>query len=266
MSRFEEVVNEAIDAVVLSEALRAENLATHIAEQVRERQGGCRAEVRIEARYPETVKTPESEIDTQEIYKLHAVAVASTHGTRTLTGVEAQGMTACPCAQGLLADSARERLEADGFTTDEIERIFDAVPVATHNQRGIGQLHLGAPEGVEIDIDARDLLRIVTASMSSEIYELMKRSDERAVVEKAHRNPRFVEDVVREMIRHVAAEYPGLRNGGFMVARQENLETIHRHTVVAERTGLVSEVLDEVETGTHSRRHASQREWLEEQG
>ena len=85
--------------------------------------------------------------------------------------------------------------------------------------------------------------------MSSEIYELMKRSDERAVVEKAHRNPRFVEDVVREMVRHVAAEYPELRDGGFMVARQENLETIHRHTVVAERTGLVSEVLDEVETG-----------------
>jgi GTP cyclohydrolase I/GTP cyclohydrolase-4 len=266
MSRFEEVVNEAIDAVVLSEALRAEDLAAHIAEQVRERQDGCRAEVRIEARYPDTVKTPKSDIDTQEIYKLHAVAVASTRGTRTLTGVEAQGMTACPCAQGLLADSARERLEADGFTTDEIERIFDAVPVATHNQRGIGQLHLGAPEGVDIDIDARDLLRIVTTSMSSEIYELMKRTDEQAVVEKAHRNPRFVEDVVREMVRHVAAEYPELRNGGFMVARQENLETIHRHTVVAERTGLVSEVLDEVETGTHSRRHASQREWLEEQG
>ena len=100
--------------------------------------------------------------------------------------------------------------------------------------------------------------------MSSEIYELMKRSDERAVVEKAHRNPRFVEDVVREMVRHVAETYPELRDGGFMVARQENLETIHRHTVVAERTGLVSEVLEEVETGTHSRRHVSQREWLEQ--
>src|SRR5688572_26719609 len=113
MSRFEEVVNEAIDAVVLSEALRAEHLAAHIAEQVRERQDGCRAEVRIEARYPDTVKAPASGLDTQEIYKLHAVAVASAKGTRTLTGVEAQGMTACPCAQGLLADSARERLEAD---------------------------------------------------------------------------------------------------------------------------------------------------------
>jgi GTP cyclohydrolase-4 len=264
MSRFEEVVNEAIDAVVLSEALRAEELAAHIAQQVRERQDGCRAEVRIAARYPDTVKTPQSELDTQEIYKLHGVAVASSRGTRTLTGVEAHGMTACPCAQGLLADAARERLEADGFSTAEIERIFEAVPVATHNQRGIGELHLGAPEGAEIDIDARDLLRIVTSSMSSEIYELMKRSDERAVVEKAHRNPRFVEDVVREMVRHVAAEYPQLRDGGFMVARQENLETIHRHTVVAERTGLVAEVLDEVETGTHSRRHVSRREWLEE--
>ena len=77
MSRFEEVVNEAIDAVVLSEALRAEDLAAHIAQQVRERQGGCRAEVRIEARYPDTVKAPASGLDTQEIYKLHAVAVAS---------------------------------------------------------------------------------------------------------------------------------------------------------------------------------------------
>jgi len=173
-------------------------------------------------------------------------------------------MTACPCAQGLLADRARERLLDDGFDEGEIERIFDAVPVATHNQRGIGQLHLGAPEGVDVDIDARDLLHIVTSSMSSEIYELMKRSDESAVVEKAHRNPRFVEDVVREMVRSVADRYPQLRAGGFMVARQENLETIHRHTVIAERTGLVSEVLDEIETGTHSRRHASQREWLEE--
>ena len=42
MSRFEEVVNEAIDTVVLGESLRAEGLAAHIAEQVRERQGGIR--------------------------------------------------------------------------------------------------------------------------------------------------------------------------------------------------------------------------------
>ena len=44
--------------------------------------------------------------------------------------------------------------------------------------------------------------------MSSEIYELMKRSDEAHVVEKAHRRPRFVEDCVREMIRGVVDAFP----------------------------------------------------------
>src|SRR4249920_1668748 len=60
MSRFEEVVGEAIDEVVLGEAFRAEVLAAHIAERVRERQQGLRAEVAVEARYPETVETPAS--------------------------------------------------------------------------------------------------------------------------------------------------------------------------------------------------------------
>jgi GTP cyclohydrolase-4 len=263
MSRFEEIVNEAIDTVVLGEALRTEGLAAHIAEQVRERQQGMRAEVTITARYPETVATPASGIATQEIYTLHGTAVSSERGTRTLIGVEAQGMTACPCAQELVAGRARQRLADDGFTDDEIERVLRHVPVATHNQRGIGSVHIGRPEGVDVDVDARDLLHIVEHSMSSEIYELMKRADEVEVVEKAHRNPRFVEDVVREMVRRVAAAYPRLADGGFVLARQENLETIHRHSVVAERSGVLSEILAELETGEHSRHHLTEREWLE---
>jgi hypothetical protein len=47
--------------------------------------------------------------------------------------------------------------------------------------------------------------------MSSEIYELLKRPDELYVVDKAHRRPRFVEDVVREMLRAVLEEYPTCR-------------------------------------------------------
>src|SRR3954453_19086072 len=76
MSRFEEVVNDAIGEVILGEAsFRAETLAQHVAEKVRERQGARRAEVRIEARYPEQKSAPVSGIDTQEIYTLHGVAV-----------------------------------------------------------------------------------------------------------------------------------------------------------------------------------------------
>ena len=266
MSRFEEVVNEAIDTVVLGEALRAEGLAAHIAEQVRERQGGIRAEVKIAARYPETVPAPVSGLPTQELYTLFGTAVSSERGTRTLIGVEAQGMTACPCAQGLVEDGARERLTEEGFGPEDIDRIVDAVPLATHNQRGVGTLYIGTPEDSGVDIDARRLLRIVESSMSSEIYELMKRADERAVVEKAHANPRFVEDCVREMIRQVTEAFPELRDGAFVHARQENLETIHRHNVVAERYGLLSEIVGELEGGTHSRHHTTMREWLEAPG
>ena len=135
--------------------------------------------------------------------------------------------------------------------------------MATHNQRGIGSLHIGRPEGLEVDVDARDLLHIVEQSMSSEIYELMKRPDELAVVAKAHAQPRFVEDCVREMVRRVTADYPDLPGEAFVMARQENLETIHRHSVVAERSGMLAEIVAELERGEHSRRHITRREWLE---
>jgi GTP cyclohydrolase IV len=264
MSRFEEVVNDAIGEVVIGEAaLRAETLAKHIAEKIRDRQDARRAEVHIEARYPEHKPAPESGIVTQEIYSLLGVAVASEIGTRRLVGVRAQGMTACPCAQKLVEGRSRERLTADGFSEDEIDRIFDAVPVATHNQRGLGTLHVGCPEDCDNDIDAEVLLAIVEDSMSSEIYELMKRSDEGAVVEKAHRRPRFVEDCVREMVRGVIGGLPILTDRHFVSARQENLETIHQHNVTAERFGLVGEMRRELQTGEHSEHHVSMREWLD---
>ena len=264
MSRFEEVVNEAIDEVVLREALKAEDLAAHIAERVRDRQEGLRAEVSIKARYPERKLTPASGSETQEIYTLLGSAVASARGTRRLIGVEAHGMTACPCAQELVTDRSRERLRADGFSDEDIERIFSDVPVATHNQRGIGRLYVGCPEGCSEGIEAQTLLRIVESSMSSEIYELMKRSDEVEVVERAHMHPRFVEDCVREMIRLAVEEFGHMGDDAFLLARQENLETIHRHSVVAERHGLMGELGRELREQVTVPHHVTRREWLED--
>jgi GTP cyclohydrolase I/GTP cyclohydrolase-4 len=263
MSRFEEIVNEAIDEVVLGEAFKAETLASHIAERVRDRQDGCRAEVTIAARYPENKPAPVSGVPTQEIYTMFGSAVASASGTRRLVGVQAQGMTACPCAQEMVTEASRERLRADGFSDDEIDRIFDAVPVATHNQRGIGTLYIGCPEGCTDSLEAEVLLEIVESSMSSEIYELMKRPDELHVVEKAHRNPRFVEDCVREMLRMATERFAGLDDAAFVSARQENLETIHKHNVVAERHGLLGELRHEMATGERAERQVTMRDWLE---
>jgi GTP cyclohydrolase-4 len=265
MSRFEEVVNEAIGQVVLGESptFKAETLAEHIAALVRERQSARRAEVTVTARFPEHKPAPISGIQTQELYTLHGIAIATEAGTRRLVGVTAQGMTACPCAQEFIAAGARERLSAEGYDPMEIERIIEAVPVATHNQRGLGTLMIGLPEGYEAEIEASALLEIVENSMSSEIYELMKRNDEAYVVEKAHRRPRFVEDCVREMIRGVAESFPELDDAVFVSARQENLETIHQHNVVAERDGTLQEIRAELETGTPATAHTSRRAWLD---
>jgi GTP cyclohydrolase I/GTP cyclohydrolase-4 len=264
MSRFEETVNDVIGEVVLGDApFRAEELAVRIAELVRDRQDARRAEVTIAARYPEHKAAPVSGILTQEIYTLLGAAVSSAQGTRRLVGVTAQGMTACPCAQQLVAGAARERLREEGFPEDQIATILEAVPVATHNQRGLGTLHVGLPEGSAEDLDASTLLEIVEGAMSSEVYELMKRSDEAAVVEKAHRRPRFVEDCVREMVQGVAERFGHLGDGHFVSARQENLETIHQHDVVAERFGLLGELRHELATGEHAEHHTSMREWLD---
>ena len=217
MSRFEEVINDVIGEVVLGEGgFKAEHLAQKIAVEVRERQDALRAEVTIAARYPEHKPAPVSGIATQEIYTLLGSAVASERGTRRLIGVAAQGMT----AQRLDPARSRERLAADGFSDDRIAAIFEAVPIATHNQRGLGTLHLGLPEECDADVDAADLLAIVEDSMSSEIYELMKRSDEAAVVEKAARRPRFVEDCVREAIRGAIERFGDLGDDIFVSARQ----------------------------------------------
>jgi GTP cyclohydrolase-4 len=266
MSRFEEVVNEAIGEVVLTESpFRAETLARDIAELVRVRQGAARAEVTIAARYPEHKPAPVSGVATQEIYTLHGRAVAGAGGTRHVVGVSATGMTACPCAQELIAGRARERLaEHEGFSAEQIERIMAQVPVATHNQRGLGTLQIGCLEDCDAEIDAKTLLGIVEGSMSSEIYELMKRSDEVEVVEKAHRRPRFVEDCVREMLAGVVRAFPRLDGASFVSARQENLETIHQHNVLAERHGLLAELRGELQSGMPVARQTTLEQWLDD--
>ncbi len=110
MSRFPELFGEAIDAVVIGEAFLVETLAQHIAAHIVERQGALRAEVRIEAQYPLERRTPVTDLPTQEIAKLIGIAAASPQRVRRVVGVEAWGINACPCAQGLVRNSAAGRL------------------------------------------------------------------------------------------------------------------------------------------------------------
>ena len=258
MSRFPELFEEAIEAVVGSEALHVEMLAEQIARQIVERQGALRAEARITARWPVRRRTPVSGLATQEMVSLVGIAAASSAGVRRVVGVEANGINACPCAQGLVRARAAERLAEAGFEGGDVERILTLVPIATHNQRGRGTLYVGT----ERQLDANDLVAIVESSMSAPIYELLKRPDELFVVEHAHLQPRFVEDSVRIALASALAALTDLAEGDFLFSRQVNFETIHSHDVLAEREGTVAELQAELSSGEPAPRHTSLADWL----
>jgi GTP cyclohydrolase IV len=258
MSRFPEVFEEAIDEVVIDGKLLVENLAEHIAKHIVERQQALRAEVKIAARYPIERLTPVTGLRTQELVTLIGLAAAAPSSTRRVVGVEATGINACPCAQGLVREEATERLGEAGFDEADVARILELVPLATHNQRGRGTLYLGT----QVRLDAEDLVDIVEQSMSSPIYELLKRPDELFVVEHAHLTPRFVEDSVRLMVKGALDSYLELEDEDFVLARQVNFETIHNHEVLAERFGTVGELRAELANGGHSARHTELRDWL----
>ncbi len=257
MSRFPEIFGEAIDAVVIGEAFLVETLAEHIAGHIVERQHALRAEVRIEAQYPLERRTPVTGLPTQEIATLIGIAAASPERVRRVVGVEAWGINACPCAQGLVRGAAADRLLEAGFADGDVSRILELVPLATHNQRGKGTLLVGT----DASINAEHLVEIVERSMSSPVYELLKRPDELFVVEHAHLQPRFVEDSVRHALASTLDRYPDLGDDDFVFSRQLNLETIHRHDVVAERTGTVGQVRREI-AGAVSGPHVDLRDWL----
>jgi len=258
MSRFPEVFEEAIDEVVLEEAFLVEELAEHIARRIVARQAAGRAEVSIRARYPLARRTPVTGLATQEMIALIGIAAAADAGVRRIVGVEATGINACPCAQGLVRGAASERLFDAGFGGDDVERILALVPLATHNQRGRGTLYVGT----ERSVNAEQLARIVEGSMSSPIYELLKRPDELFVVEHAHLQPRFVEDSVRIALQSVLERYTELDDTDFLFARQLNFETIHSHDVVAERYGTVGELRRELASGATAPRHTTLGDWL----
>ncbi len=262
MSRFPELFDEAIDAGVLGEGLPIEVLAEHIARHIVDRQQALRAEVHITARWPVRRVTPVTGLPTQEMVSLIGIAAATGNGVRRVVGVEATGINACPCAQGLVRDRAAERLREAGFADADATRVLELVPLATHNQRGRGTLLVGSAS----TLDAEDLVGIVEGSMSAPVFELLKRPDELFVVEHAHLQPRFVEDSVRISLKSLLDARPELDDADFVLARQVNLETIHDHDVLAERFGTVGELRRELAGGAPVARQTTLAGWLEADG
>ena len=258
MSRFSDELELLVDEISLVPSRDIESLAERLSRQVVQTQGAIYSEVNIRAHSPMMKTTPISGKPVEELYTLIGMAASTQDRTKRLVGVETEGMTVCPCAQDMMRSYSKDMLMEEGFSESDSERIVGIVPMASHNQRGRGTLLIGSEQTVR----AENLVHIVEASMSSETYELLKRPDEFFIVNKAHRNPMFVEDVVREILRNVIDVYPDLPDEAFVLVKQENFESIHQHNAFAERFGTLAEIRQEIIRGDHVVRHTTLEEWL----
>lgn len=258
MSRFSDALEEVLEEIGMKAWPRIEVLAEHLAKTIVEKQKVLRAEVSIHTTYPLQRWTPVSGRRTQEVYGLLAQAVATPAYVRRMVGVEVEGMVACPCAQDMVHSFARVRLKEEGFAEEMIQKMLEVTPLATHNQRGRATLMVGT----DLDLDASELVNIAENAMSSENYGLLKRPDELYIVNKAHANPRFVEDVAREILRAIVEQYSELPDQTFVWVRQRNEETIHKYDVEAEGWGTLGELRAEILHNQSLARHTTREEWL----
>ncbi len=242
---FQGHVNQAIDSAIESELDSIEELCTKIIEfLLREYRDARGAEVAAEAGYVVLRTTPKTGLKTQEMYKILGRALNEDGRVRKMVGVEVTGISTCPCAHEGLLEYSKERL-AGNFTDAEIVKILETLPIASHNQRNVSQILLEVPHGHEGEIEAEDLISLLEDSMSSRLYEVLKREDEVAVVLKAHANPNFVEDIVRKVLISIVKRYPSLPEETLVFARSESFESIHQHNAIAERLARLGELREE---------------------
>jgi GTP cyclohydrolase I len=97
-----------------------------------------------------------------------------------------------------------------------------------HNQRSHVTLHVRTNAFVWIE----ELIRIAESEASCELYGLLKRPDEKHVTERAYQNPKFVEDLVRDIAARLNIDE---RIDAYSV-EAENFESIHNHSAYAQIT------------------------------
>ena len=214
LSRNVEVIEEIVEQSAKKLSPSLESLCSRTAQSLLQRhEYATYSEVHAQADYFLERHSPTGRV-TLEPYILRAKATANRNGIlREYIGVEVVGMTVCPCA------------------LETIRKTLGNHQYITHNQRNISTLMIEAKEGV----DADDLIEIAENSMSSPTFEILKRVDEEKVVIQAYEHPKFVEDVVRDMLKNVLKKYGHLSDDTIVIAMSESLESIHKHNAFAER-------------------------------
>ncbi len=145
-------------------------------------------------------------------------------------GVVATGISVCPSAMTTVS-----RL---------VGRASDDPPFISHNQRNDVTIIMQVPNGTDVEVD--ELIDIAEMSMSAPTYELLKREEEGLLVLNAHKNPKFVEDVVRDAVKNLVNKFKDFPEYTEIEVRSESYETIHKHNAYAEKRGKLGDFKKEL--------------------
>lgn len=198
MSRFVESVEE-----VPMEASSVEDLAEQISKNAFQKHGfHCFTEVFAELPYERIRPGGEKENSVAQMFARY-----STESGQKRVGVSVTGVLACPCSKEL----------CNGLT---------------HNQRGVLTVEIDISKD---SIELLDAIEICNQSFSSPTFSLLKRPEEKEVVERIHQNPKFVEDVVRKCAQLLKERY----HGRYCKVKCVSFESIHDHNVCSEWSGVL---------------------------
>jgi len=250
LSRNFEAIDEVLEESLTSPVCEIEELCSEVARRLLDRhEYASRAEVKMKSEYIIKRTTPVNKVKCQEVVDIFAEAIADRMkdgkvSVKKMVGAEVVGITACPCAQEIIRDKAITKLKELNVDKKTIKEFLSAIPMATHNQRGRGIITIQVSSENKVSIEK--IIRIIEQSMSSSIYELLKRNDEALLVETAHKNPKFVEDCVRTMAKKLVQQFPDLPGDSILTIKQINEESIHSHNAFAERIATLAELKKEL--------------------
>jgi GTP cyclohydrolase IB len=197
MSRFLELLH-ALDEPVSVDSLRA-TMARMLARL--EATSGF-----IELRFPYfvTKRAPVSGVESLMDYRVTLTAEAGDSGQRCTIAVVVPVTSLCPCSKNISDYGA-------------------------HNQRS----HVTIEVEVDRDLAIETLIAVAEQAASCELWGILKRPDEKFVTERAYDNPKFVEDLVRDVAIGVGTLEGVVR----YVVESENFESIHNHSAYARISG-----------------------------
>jgi len=230
LSRNAEILAEIVDETVTRPVEGLESACSSIARELLVRHPyATEASVEASAGYFLRKGISEEKRSFEDYLLLaEAHALRAPDGSVTLSravGAEAVGMTACPCAM----ETCRDLLTAQFPQLGEAD--LKDLPMITHNQRNRTRLVFELTEGSEVEAD--DIIAAIEGAQSSPTYAILKRGDEARVVANAHRHPKFVEDVLRDLLASLPARFPAVSDATTVRATTVSEESIHKFNVEA---------------------------------